>query len=230
MREFTGTASRRLVAGGLLWVSLVQMLVVNNFVVLPHASSQDLEAVIISALGITRCRDIAGIRFCSPWHEAADIAWIVGGVCVFLGAVLNVAAFPPGRLRKWTFAVLAVSGLGLVSSGFNPYNLRPLAHLLSAGVCFTGGAVGVVLLGHMLRRAGHHPYWGMTGIVCGAVSLVAALVTAIRPDPRTQGVFERTSAWPSILWIIGTGVLFAWTAWRARRSSPPLGSGPPESA
>ncbi|MFD0007869.1 DUF998 domain-containing protein [Streptomyces sp. NPDC127178] len=209
-------------------MSLIQMLVVNNFVVFPHASSQDLEAIIISALGITRCRDIAGIRFCSPWHEAADIAWIVGGVCLFLGAVLNAAVFQPGRLRSWAFGVLAVSGLGLVSSGFTPYNLHPVEHLLFAGVCFVSGAVGVLLLGEMLRRA-HHRYWGISGIVCGAVSLVAALVTAIRPDPRTQGVFERTSAWPTIFWIIGTGALFIWAAWRARRSSRPLTSVPPGS-
>ncbi|MYT24970.1 hypothetical protein GTW69_32640, partial [Streptomyces sp. SID7760] len=42
MRELTFTASRRLMAGGLLWASLVQIFVVNNAVVLPRASSQNL--------------------------------------------------------------------------------------------------------------------------------------------------------------------------------------------
>lgn len=103
-------------------------------------------------------RSHRGFRFCSPWHEAADIAWVAGGVSLTAAAVLNMVIFPAGRRRNLTFGVLAVSGLGLVSTGFNPYNLRPTVHLLSAGTCFFCGAVGVLLLGGMLRQA-RRPYW-----------------------------------------------------------------------
>lgn len=169
----------------------------------------------MSALGVTRCSRIGGFRFCSPWHEAADIAWIVAGVCLTLGAVLNMVIFPPDRLRNLTFGVLTVSGLGLVSTGFNPYNLRPTVHLLSAGTCFFCGAVGVLLLGRMLRQA-HRPYWGATGIACGATSIVSATLTGIRPDPGAQGLFERISAWPSVIWLICMGAFIASSTWRAR--------------
>ncbi|MFI8521542.1 DUF998 domain-containing protein [Streptomyces sp. NPDC085481] len=193
------------------------MLVVNNVIVLPHATSRNVVRQIISALGVTRCSRIEGFRFCSPWHEAADVAWIVGGLCLTLGAVLNAALLPPGRLRNAAFGLLVVSGLGLVSTGLNPYNLRPKLHLLSAGTCFFFGAVGVLLLGVMLRRA-RRPYWGSVGIVCGVVSVVCAVLTGVRPDPSDQGAFERASAWPSILWIIATGAVIAFSAWRTSRT------------
>ncbi|TDU80235.1 hypothetical protein EDD91_7070 [Streptomyces sp. KS 21] len=218
MRELTFTASRRLTAGGFLWASLIQIFVVNNLIVLPRASSQNLEEHIISALGVTRCGLIGGFRFCSPWHEAADVAWIVGGWCLILGAVLNTVVFPPDRLRNLAFGVLAVSGLGLVSTGFNPYNLRPAVHLLSAGTCFFCGAVGVLLLGGMLRQA-QHPYWGAAGIACGVTSIVSATLTALRPDPGVQGLFERIAAWPSVVWIICTGGLILFSARRAAHGS-----------
>ncbi|MFF0220132.1 DUF998 domain-containing protein [Streptomyces vinaceus] len=216
MRELTFTASRRLTAGGVLWASLVQIFVVNNAVVLPRASSQNLVDHIISALGVTRCGRVGGFRFCSPWHEAADIAWIVGGFCLVLGALLNAAVLPPDRLRNLAFGVLAASGVGLVSTGFNPYNLRPAVHLLSAGTCFFCGALGVLLLGGMLRRA-QRPYWGTAGILCGVVSIVSATLTALRPDPYVQGLFERIAAWPSVVWVICFG---AYLAVSARRASP----------
>ncbi|MFD7256332.1 DUF998 domain-containing protein [Streptomyces sp. NPDC059874] len=220
MRQLTFTASRRLVIGALLWASLIQIFVVNNLIVLPRASSQNLVQHIISALGVTRCGRIGGFRFCSPWHEAADIAWIVGGLCLSLGALLNSSLFPPDRLRNLTFGVLAVSGLGLVSTGCNPYNLRPAMHLLSAGTCFFAGAVGVLLLGSALVQA-QRPYWGATGIACGATSVVFAVLTALRPAPGVQGVLERASAWPSVVWIICTGAVIGLSVRRRSRNSGP---------
>ncbi|WP_030160877.1 DUF998 domain-containing protein [Streptomyces sp. NRRL S-244] len=216
MRELTFTASRGLAAGGLLWASLAQIFVVNNAIVLPRASSRNLVEHIISALGDTRCGLVGGFRFCSPWHEAADIAWIIGGVCLIVGALLNAAVFPPDRLRNLAFGVLAVSGVGLVSTGFNPYNLRPAVHLLSAGTCFFCGAVGVLLLGGMLRQA-HRPYWGAAGILCGVTSIVSATLTALRPDPYVQGLFERIAAWPSVVWVICFGTYIAVSTRRAYR-------------
>ncbi|MFB6615044.1 DUF998 domain-containing protein [Streptomyces sp. NPDC056367] len=220
MRELTYTASTRLLVGGLLWASLIQIFVVNDFIVLPRASSQDLVDHIISALGVTRCGRIGGFRFCSPWHEAADVAWIIGGLCLALGALVNVVVFPPDRLRNLTFGVLAVSGLGLVSTGCNPYNLRPAVHLLSAGTCFFTGAVGVLLLGSMLVQA-QRPYWGAAGIVCGATSVVFAMLTGLRPDPGVQGLFERAAAWPSVVLIIYTGAVIAVYARRGSRNAGP---------
>ncbi|MGW6705090.1 DUF998 domain-containing protein [Streptomyces sp. NPDC054956] len=213
MSELTVTAPRRLLAGGLLWASLVQIFIVNNAVVMPRASRQSLTDEIISALGVTRCARVEGIRFCSPWHEAANSAWVVGGVCLALGAILNAVLLPAGRRRTVTTGAFVLSGLALVSAGLNPYNLRLAPHLLSAGTCFIAGAVGVLLLGSEFRRM-NRPYWGGTGIVCGVVSLVGTAITAVHPLPSFQGLFERASAWPSVLWIIGTGVLLARAAWR----------------
>lgn len=216
MSELTVTAPKRLLAGGLLWASLVQIFIVNNAVVMPRASRQSLTDEIISALGVTRCARVEGIRFCSPWHEAAISAWVVGGLCLALGAVLNTVLLPPGRRRVVTTGAFVLSGLALVSAGLNPYNLRLALHLLSAGTCFIAGAVGVLLLGSEFRHM-DRPYWGVTGMVCGVVSLVGTAVTAVHPVPTFQGLFERASAWPSVLWIIGTGVLLARAAWRRSR-------------
>ncbi|MEV6318331.1 hypothetical protein [Streptomyces sp. NPDC051776] len=216
MHELNVTASRRLTIGGLLWTSLIQIFAVNA-IVLSHASSQNLEDHIISALGVTHCGRIEGFRFCSPWHEAADVAWIVGGLSLCLGAVHNAAIFTPSRVRNLAFGALIVSGLGLVSTGMNPYNLRPTEHLLSAGVCFFSGAVGVLFLGSLFRGA-NRPYWGAIGIACAVMSIIAATLTALRPDPGVQGVFERVSAWPSLLWLIGTGLFITVSARRAAGS------------
>ncbi|MFE5828351.1 hypothetical protein ACFQ7B_42390 [Streptomyces erythrochromogenes] len=82
MRELAVTAPRRLVAGGSLWTSLVQIFIVNNLIALPRASDHNPVAEAISALGLTRCALVEGTRFCSPWHEAAAVAWIAGGVCL----------------------------------------------------------------------------------------------------------------------------------------------------
>ncbi|MEU9480398.1 hypothetical protein [Streptomyces sp. NPDC048191] len=209
--------SRRVLVGGLLWLSLIQVFFVNNLIVLPHASSQNLVEYLISALGMTQCDRIHGMRFCSPWHEAADIAWIFGGLSLSSGAVLNMVFFPSSRLRNRAFGALTISGLGLVSAGFNPYNVRTVVHLLSAGTCFISGAVGVVLLGGMLLQRSR-PYLGMIGIACGVTSLIGTALAALRVDLEVQGAFERASAWPSLLWLIGTGGFLASTAWRTSRS------------
>ncbi|WP_328296904.1 hypothetical protein OG389_03150 [Streptomyces sp. NBC_00435] len=218
MRELTITASKRLVVGGLLWASLVQMFVVNNLIVLPRATNQNLVHEIISALGVTRCGHVGGVRFCSPLHEDANVAWIIGGVCLTAGALLNTAIVSPGRVRNLAFGALALSGLGLLSSGFNPYNLRPALHLLSAGTCFFSGGVGALLLGGLIRRA-HRPLWGALGVACGVTTLVFTVLTGLRPDPGVQGLFERTSAWPTVVWIIGSGATIALQAWRSSRTS-----------
>ncbi|MFE5824308.1 DUF998 domain-containing protein [Streptomyces erythrochromogenes] len=218
MRELTVTAPRRLVAGGFLWTSLVQIFIVNNLVVLPRASNHSQVAEVISALGLTRCALVEGTRFCSPWHEAATIAWIAGGVCLAAGSLLTAAVFPPDKWRNLAFGALTVSGLGLLSTGLNPYNVRPTLHLLSAGICFFSGGLGVLVLGSMLRQA-RRQYWGVAGMVCGMVSLVFTVLTALRPDVHVQGLFERVSVWPSLVWIIGTGSYFAVIARQSHRGS-----------
>lgn len=153
-----------------------------------------------------------------PWHEAADSAWIAGGACLAVGALLNAAILAPDRLRNMGFGALTLSGVGLLASGMNPYNLRPAAHLLSAGTCFIAGGVGVLLLGIAFRQA-DRPFWGTSGIVCGVTSLVFTALTALKPDVGIQGLFERTAAWPSIVWVIGTGAAIVRLAWRASRKA-----------
>ncbi|MFF4369353.1 DUF998 domain-containing protein [Streptomyces sp. NPDC001594] len=217
MRRLNFAASKRLMAGGLLWASLVQIFVVNNAIVLPRATSQNLIAKIISALGITQCGYVGGSRFCSPLHDAADGAWIAGGICLVAGTLLNAVLLPADRPRNLAFGSLAVGGAGLTASGLTPYNLHPVAHLVAAGTCFFFGGVGIIVLGATLRQAGR-PYWGTLGIVCGVTSLVFTLVTAIKPDPGIQGLVERAAAWPSVMWIIGSGIVIALTVWRGRRT------------
>ncbi|MFE5681583.1 hypothetical protein ACFQ7B_42385 [Streptomyces erythrochromogenes] len=51
------------------------------------------------------------------------------------------------------------------------------------------------------------------------VSIVFIVVTAIRPDLHIQGLVERVSAWPSLVWIIGTGSYLAVLARQSHRGS-----------
>lgn len=48
-------------------------------------------------------------------------------------------------------------------------------------------------------------------------SIVSATLTALRPDPGVQGLFERIAAWPSVVWIIWTGAFILVFTRRAAR-------------
>ncbi|MFE9255010.1 hypothetical protein [Streptomyces sp. NPDC006879] len=212
MHELTITPSRRQATGGLLWVSLLQIFIVD-VVVFIHATTVRPTDEIISALGETQCGRLGAFHVCSPWHESADIAWVIGGLSLAVGALCNLAVFTPGFLRNLAFGALTISGLALVSTGLNPYNVRPSPHLFSAGTCFFMGSAGVVLLGLLFLQA-NRPHWGWAGVSCGAIGITGTTLTALKPIPDLQGLFERVGAWPSVVWVMATGAFIVRAVYR----------------
>ncbi|MFD5424439.1 DUF998 domain-containing protein [Streptomyces sp. NPDC127084] len=210
--------SRRVMIGGLAWIAVVQIFLIDTVVAARWFPDYRLRRDPISALGITHCGRINGVWGCSSWHEASDIAWMISGICLIIGAWCNISFFRPTLWRNAGLSAAAISGAGLVSTALNPLNERVAPHLVSAGFSIAFGGMGAFFLGLVFLRRGDRR-WGATGIVCGIVSLIAGLgirVDALRP---LQGMYERVAIWPNIAWIIGTGIIILQAAWKGRSTS-----------
>ncbi|MFJ3230739.1 hypothetical protein [Streptomyces sp. NPDC086787] len=204
----------RLTVGGLAWLSIIQMFVVDLIVRLQWASPYKLWHDPISYLGITTCGRFYGQWVCSPWHEASDAAWVAAGGAGLLGAWCNIVFWSSSRFRNVGLFGVGVGSAGTMSVGLNPINERMIAHMLSAGVAVLGGALAVSFLGLAFHRADRYRCWGALGVVFAVLNLAALPLIALAP--HAVGALERIAMWPDLFWIMITGGIVLHGTWRGR--------------
>lgn len=167
----------------------------------------------ISELGSTSCRVLDGgtVPVCSPWHTGMNVAFVLFGISLALGAWLLRRSRPPGRLATASLALWILAGVSSVAVGLTPIDLRPGLHTAVAVWVFAAQPLALLLLGLGLRPV--HPRFGTATVGVGVLSLVGAIGFLLLLHSETgSGAFERLALWPGYLWVTA----IAWSAGRHR--------------
>jgi hypothetical membrane protein len=221
------TAAARLAAGGLLWLTSAQFLVVQALTQQAWRGSEpySLRRSWISDLGATTCGKYAGgsgILVCSPRHALLNGGLVVLGLQVLSGAVLLRPMLERTRLARAAFWLLATSGAAVPFVAAFPEDTGKPWHAIAATIHFATAGLGTIAVGASLR-----PIRRMAGnvtLVLGGASLLGTVLTAagVGASLGGRGAIERLAAWPFTVWttLAGAYVLatIRWTI-PGRRSS-----------
>lgn len=202
-------ALRRTVGGALLLaqplVIAVQLLVATRW----SAGDYDLVVNTISDLGAVSCTTIGAaygpVAVCSPWHALMNVAFVVIGACLALGAAL-VARDLASRRTTWAAGLLlVVSGVSSLAVGLVPLDRDPEAHTLVALPVFVAQPIALLLLGVGWRRALPQVACGLllAGLVATAGGIAFA-VTLVVGEPG--GLYERVALWSCHLGVALVGI------------------------
>ena len=201
----------RVLLGAVAWISTVQFFVTGAIVASRWSDpSYSYRLNTISSLGVTKCLNQGDLYICSPWHAAANVSWIIAGLCMLAGAVLTASVFPRDRIGRWGTWLFGVSGAGLTIVGANPDNLRGGLHGIGAVLAMVGGDIALILLGISLRRAGQWGRLAMAAPVFGAAGLIALPLMLVFQS-SAEGALERVAAYPIIAFYILFGLAIVLT-------------------
>lgn len=156
----------------------------------------------ISDLGAAECTSIRRfgdpVPVCSPGHDLMNVAFIVSGALMAVGAVLLYGRFGRGWLPALLAMLLVMSGLSSIATGLTPLDLYPDGHVLAATPLFVAQPIALVLLGWLVR--GERRRTGLalmaTGVLCG---VGAALFIGV---DQAIGITERIALWPVFLALV----------------------------
>lgn len=201
----------RVLLGAVAWISTVQFFVMGAIVASRWSDpSYSYRLNTISSLGVTKCLNQGDLYICSPWHAAANVSWVIAGLCMVAGAVLTAPVFPRDRIGRWGTWLFGVSGAGLTIVGANPDNLRGGLHGVGAVLAMAGGDAALILLGVSLRRAGQWVRPASAAPVLGAAGLIALPLMLVFQS-SAEGVLERVAAYPIVAFYIVFGLAIVLT-------------------
>ncbi len=149
----------------------------------------------VSRLGEVGC----SATYCSSRHALMNGSFLGFGALLAGGAVL--LARPLGT---WITALLVVSGLSSVATGFAPLDQDATLHALAATPLFVAQPLALILLGARLRH--DRPRLARALLTTGAVTGAAALLFVLSGDGPASGALERLALWPVLVGLAG----FAW--------------------
>ncbi len=200
--------------GAALWLLCLQYFVVEQIVRGGWTTPYSWADNYISDLGAVACanRPPDSARYvCSPLHAAMNASFIVQGVLIAVGAILNHAVFPAGRMRTAALSLLVLAGAGVIAVGFAPVDVQITAHYAGAGVHFLAGNLGMILLGIALRqptqdRVLPRPFGTLT-VLAGSIGMIAlgVLVNGYYLG-WGAGTIERVVAYPLPLLLASMGI------------------------
>ncbi len=140
----------------------------------------------VSDLGALGC----AVDHCSPAHALMNQTFAGVGVLLAGGALLLAP-----RTGRTAAALLVVSGLSSVATGFAPVDVDPQLHALAATPLFVCQPVALLVLARRLRAS--RPRTAATLVLTGAVTAAGA-VGFIVSGETGAGAWERLALWPVI--------------------------------
>lgn len=184
---------RRLVWGAALWAVRPVYVAIELAVAAMTTGSYSVVDDTVSDLGAQGC----SADFCSPAHALMNGTFVGVGVLLAAGAVLLAP-----RTGRAVAALLVVSGLSSVATGFAPVDVDPALHALAAAPLFVCQPVALVVLGRRLRAS--RPRTANALVVAGGVTAVGAVGFLVSSDTGA-GAWERLALWPVIAALVAAG-------------------------
>jgi hypothetical membrane protein len=175
----------------------------------------------VSDLGATTCRPLEGgsgatLVVCSPWHTAMNVAFVLFGLSLALGAWQLRRLWATGRLGDASVALWVLAGASSVAVGLTPIDVQPDLHAAVAVGVFVAQPLALVLLGLALHPT--RPGLGRASVAVGALSAVGSIgfLLLLHADDGA-GAFERLALWPGYLWVC----VLAWSLGVRRTAAEP---------
>lgn len=201
--------SARRKAAGIVWLCAVQFFIVQAVVESQWTTAFSLATNNISDLGNTACGTypaVGGSYICSPWYVMMNMSFALQGMIIIAGSALALPLLEPSRTRSLIFWLLIVTGVTLIGVGAFPENVNNLAHVISAGIQFVTGNLGILILGLAMIRKGGSRLFGAVSASLGAAGLAATVLFGMRIDLALGlGTIERIAAYTLPIWLITAG-------------------------
>ena len=208
-------------AAGIVWFGAIQFFIVQIIVESRWTTAFSLATNNISDLGNTTCGSypaVAGSFVCSPSYAMMNISFALQGVIIIVGSVLARPIVGPSKIRSLVFWLLIITGVGLIGVGAFPEDVNNLAHVISAGIQFVTGNLGILILGFAMIRVRASLLFGAVSVALGVAGLAATVLFGIRIDlDMGLGTIERIAAYTLPIWLIIAGTIIVITS--ADRSS-----------
>ena len=196
---------KRIVWGAALWAVRPVYVAIELAVAGLTTGSYSVVDDTVSDLGALGC----SADFCSPAHALMNGTFVGVGALLAGGALLLAP-----RTGRPVTALLVVSGLSSVATGFAPVDVDAGLHALAATPLFVCQPVALLVLGRRLRAS--RPRTATALYVTGAVTAAGA-VGFIASGDVGAGTWERLALWPVNGALAGAGVA---VAGGVRRSAP----------
>jgi hypothetical membrane protein len=209
--------------GPAIWFATLEYFVVQAVVASKWPTRYSLLLNPISDLGNTRCGVYDGRYVCSPRHGLMNLAFVVLGLLMVVGAPLIHQEFLERRLAVVGFWGMAIAGLGTALVGVSPENVNHTFHVLGAAGPFLIGNAALIVLSCTLTMSRSIR---IATAVAGGVGLVGLVFFALGVDLGLgQGGMERVAAYPQTIWLIVFGVYMSTNHYVSRRRMRALGLG-----
>ncbi|HEV7275002.1 MAG TPA: DUF998 domain-containing protein [Devosiaceae bacterium] len=215
-----GAATKALV-GGICWIACLQAAVAQHVAQLAWPGySRSTDA--ISYLGITECGPFRDVLFsdtvyvCSPLHDVLNGSMILLGILVSAGLWLTYSVWRGSSWSRWGARLLGLGGAGIVLSGLWSADENLLLHGVGAALYLGIANLGIAMIGiGEFRRNRLYALFtcamGLTGFL-GFVAFGSQFLLGMG-----RGSVERFAAYPSLIWLILSGMLIGVGAAAARR-------------
>lgn len=213
--EATRSARIGAVAWMLVPLSLVAEAVAVAATWVDGSAPHDLARNVISDLGAVSCTVIpypyGDVPVCSPASGMLNIAFVVTGLFMMVGAVLASRLLRPGRSRVAAAVLWVIVGLACVGSAV-PLDVDLALHtLLSLPMVLQGPAVWFTA--DALRERA--PRLAGLGRIVAVLAIVGSvMMLAVSMSGWYIGLWQRLSVWPGYLWLGAVG----WSLFTARSS------------
>jgi len=189
--------------GPVLYIAGIQYFVVQFIVALQWAPPYSLSGDTISDLGNTACGSWNGRYVCSPLHGLMNWSLVVLGITMTLGSVLISRYFATGRASRAAFAMMAVSGAGVIVAGFFPENTVSALHGLGAAIPFVLGNASLITLALSFRMP---TLLRLYAFLSGAIALLGLIMYASGHYLGLgEGGIERVVAYPQTVCLAVIG-------------------------
>jgi hypothetical membrane protein len=211
----------RYLAAGIVWFCAIQFFVAQIIVGSRWTTPFSLTANNISDLGNTVCGiypSTGGTFVCSPWYGVMNVSFALQGIIIIAGSLLARPLAHPSRVRSIIFWLLVITGAGVFGVGIFPENINNTAHVISAGIQFVTGNLGILILGLAAIRTRGTRSFALASAALGISGLAATVLFATRVDlGMGLGTIERIAAYTFPVWLIAAGTIILIKRPRSRR-------------
>jgi hypothetical membrane protein len=207
--------------GAVCWTLSVLYFPAQAIVQAASARPYSLATQVISDLGNTAC----GPAVCSPLHGLMNATFIAVGLLHAAGALTAQQAWPPGKQRTLSAALLTrtlgaallvLAGNGLLWAGASPENVDPAVHKTAALMGLAGLNAGMLVLGLMTLPLARRI--GVLAIAAGTVGGLGLLLLLRPALGLPPGITERVADYPGAVMIVVLGALLLGRIIRAGRT------------